>query len=152
MVLAFFGFHPVKGLETLLPAFKQVLVTQPQARLLLLGGVESLAAVKTLNAIGISSMLVAKLDLSQRVHLTGYMSAETASHTIDGADIGVLPFNHGLTLKSGSLLALLATLTGGSYAAYCLYLTVTQSSLPPDIDALAAGLLELLNNLLGVPN
>ncbi len=43
-VIAFFGFlHPVKGLETLLPAFKKVLTTHPQARLLLIGGVESLA-------------------------------------------------------------------------------------------------------------
>ena len=43
-IVAFFGFlHPVKGLETLLPAFKQVLESQPHARLLLVGGVESLA-------------------------------------------------------------------------------------------------------------
>jgi len=40
----------------LLPAFKQVLVTQPQARLLLLVELRALPhAVKTLNAIGISA-------------------------------------------------------------------------------------------------
>jgi len=36
--------------------------------------------------------LVAELDL---VYLTGYVRAETASHYLTGADIGVLPFNHG---------------------------------------------------------
>jgi glycosyltransferase involved in cell wall biosynthesis len=110
-VIAFFGFlHPVKGLETLLPAFKQVLVEHPHARLLLIGGVESLALAgedaitywQTLHT------LVAALDLNKTVHFTGYVSAETASHYLSGADLGVLPFNHGVTLKSGSLLALLA--------------------------------------------
>ncbi|XGV98553.1 MAG: glycosyltransferase [Leptolyngbya sp. BL-A-14] len=110
-VMAFFGFlHPVKGLEILFDAFKQVLAEHPHARLLLIGGVESLALVgeqatnywQTLHAI------VADLELSKTVHFTGYVSAETASHYLSGADVGVLPFNHGVTLKSGSLLALLA--------------------------------------------
>ncbi|MBO3462661.1 glycosyltransferase [Aetokthonos hydrillicola Thurmond2011] len=42
------------------------------------------------------------------VHFTGYLDAEIASEYLTGADIGVLPFNHGLTIKSGSLLTLLA--------------------------------------------
>jgi len=70
---------------------------------------------------------------------SGYMSA--ASHYLTG-DIGVLPFNHGLTLKGGSPSSASPRSAGGSYAAYCLYLTVTS----PACDALAAGLLELLNN------
>jgi polysaccharide biosynthesis protein PslF len=111
IVIAFFGFlHPVKGLETLLPAFKQVVATHPQARLLLVGGVESLALPgaqadrywQKLHA------LVAELELQNTVHLTGYLPAEAASRYLSGADIGVLPFNHGVNLKSGSLLALLA--------------------------------------------
>lgn len=152
LVIAFFGFlHPVKGLETLLPAFKQVLATQPQARLLLIGGVESLAlggedAKKYWDKL---HTLVAQLNLSQVVHLTGYVSAETASHYLAGADIGVLPFNHGVTLKSGSLLALLA---------HELPVIATQHNtslpdklpielVPPrDIEALAANLLDLLTN------
>lgn len=44
IVLTFFGFlHPTKGLETLLAAFNQMAASHPQTRLLLLGGVESLA-------------------------------------------------------------------------------------------------------------
>lgn len=99
IVLVFGFLHPVKGLETLLPAFKQVQVTQPQARLLLVGAVESLAlrgeeAKRYWDQL---HALVAELDLSQLVYLTGYVRAETASHYLTGADIGVLPFNHGLT-------------------------------------------------------
>lgn len=110
-IIAFFGFlHPVKGLETLLPAFKQVLAIHPHARLLLIGGVESLALVGE-QATTYWQQLhtqVAALELGTTVHFTGYVAAETASCYLSGADIGVLPFNHGVTLKSGSLLALLA--------------------------------------------
>lgn len=152
LVIAFFGFlHPVKGLETLLPAFKQVLATQPQARLLLIGGVESLAlggedAKQYWDQL---HTLIAQLNLSRVVDLTGYVSAETASYYLAGADIGVLPFNHGVTLKSGSLLALLA---------HELPFIATQHNtslpdklpiqlVPPrDIEALAASLLDLLTN------
>jgi len=152
IAIAFFGFlHPVKGLETLLPAFKQVQQIQPQARLVLVGGVESLAlrgedAKRYWDQL---HAIVAELNLSKFVHLTSYVSAETASHYLAGADIGVLPFNHGITLKSGSLLTLLA---------HGLPVVATQhiESLPDghpvrlvpvrDIDALAAELLLLLKN------
>jgi len=40
--------------------------------------------------------------------MTGYLDAEKASQFLIRADIGVLPFNHGVTLKSGSLLTLMA--------------------------------------------
>jgi polysaccharide biosynthesis protein PslF len=110
-IIAFFGFlHPVKGLEILFNAFKQVLAEHPYARLLLIGGVESLALVgeQATNYWQTLHTTVADLELSKAVHFTGYVSAETASHYLSGADVGVLPFNHGVTLKSGSLLALLA--------------------------------------------
>ncbi len=109
--IAFFGFlHPVKGLETLLPAFKKVLTTHEHARLLLIGGVESLAlpleeAKRYWDKL---HAFVVELNLSEMVHFTGYLDAETASKYLLGSDIGVLPFNHGLTMKSGSLLTLLA--------------------------------------------
>ena len=110
-VAVFFGFlHPVKGLETLLPAFKQVLETQTHARLLLVGGVESLA-LSGEDARRYWQQLkqtISNLNLENHVHMTGYLEAEKASQFLAGADIGVLPFNHGVTLKSGSLLALMA--------------------------------------------
>lgn len=95
IVLVFFGFlHPVKGLETLLPAFQQVQARYLQTRLLLVGGVESLA-LRGEQATNYWDQLhdrVKSLDLSDRVHLTGYVSAETASQYLSGCDIGVLTF------------------------------------------------------------
>jgi polysaccharide biosynthesis protein PslF len=152
-IIVFFGFlHPVKGLETLLTAFKQVSITHPQARLLLIGGVESLALAgkqadhywQTLHA------LTGELALATAVHFTGYVAAETASRYLSGADIGVLPFNHGVTLKSGSLLALwahglpvIATRSHSPDGALdqCLSLIA-----PRDVDGLAIALAELLSH------
>jgi glycosyltransferase involved in cell wall biosynthesis len=111
IIVAFFGFlHPVKGLETLLSAFQQVHQYQPQARLLLVGGVETLAlpgeqATRYWQQLHTK---VAELGLTSIVHMTGYLATETASRYLSGADIGVLPFHHGVTLKSGSLLTLLS--------------------------------------------
>ncbi len=151
VVIVFFGFlHPVKGLETLLPAFKQVIAAQPRSRLLLVGGVESLAlrgedAKRYWNKL---HALVAQLNLTSTVHLTGYVSDETASQYLAAADIGVLPFNHGLTLKSGSLLALLAhglPVVGTQHPVLPTGHPV-QLVPPRDVDALAAKLQELTND------
>ncbi len=110
-VIAFFGFlHPVKGLETLLTAFRHVCTVHPNARLLLVGGVESLALRKA-DAAAYWQKLeqeIAAFDLSKSVAMIGYLDDQVASEHLSAADIGVLPFNHGVTLKSGSLLALMA--------------------------------------------
>lgn len=135
-VIAFFGFlHPVKGLETLLPAFKQALNHRPQARLLLIGGVESLALPKQQGAEYWQKLhqFIHQLGLADRVHLTGYLEDDAVSQYLRVADLGVLPFNHGVTLKSGSLLALLA---------HQLPVIATRST-PPDPD-LEAGLIRLV--------
>lgn len=109
-VVAFFGFlHPVKGLENLLEAFVKVLESQPQARLLLVGGVESLALGDEADWYWNKLWaLVEELGLGGKATLTGYVPEEEASRLLSGADVGVLPFNHGVTLKSGTLLALFA--------------------------------------------
>jgi glycosyltransferase involved in cell wall biosynthesis len=110
-IAAFFGFlHPVKGLETLLPAFKQVVAVQPNARLLLIGGVESLALPDEQASRYWDQLetMIARLNLNGIVQLTGYLDADSVSRCLSGVDIGVLPFNHGVTLKSGSLLTLMA--------------------------------------------
>lgn len=110
IAIAFFGFlHPVKGLETLLSAFQQVVQFQPQARLVLIGGVESLAlrgedAKQYWNKL---KTIISNLNITDKVHMTGYVPSDIASIYLSGSDIGVLPFNHGVTLKSGSLLALM---------------------------------------------
>jgi glycosyltransferase involved in cell wall biosynthesis len=111
IVIAFFGFlHPVKGLEILLNAFRAVQEQEPRSRLLLVGGVESLALRDAAAQRYWQSLQTqtAALNLTPAVHMTGFVDAATASHCLTGADLGVLPFHHGVTLKSGSLLTLLA--------------------------------------------
>lgn len=135
----------------MLPAFKQVLAAHAQTRLLLLGGSESLALSReesTRYLVQLQS-LISELGLLELVHLTGYVSAETASHYLTGADIGVLPRDHGVRLSSSSLLTLLAH--GLPTIA-----TQPQTSLPSeypvrlvpphDIHALATMLLEMINH------
>jgi glycosyltransferase involved in cell wall biosynthesis len=161
VVIAFFGFlHPVKGLETLLSAFRKVLQKQPQARLILIGGVESLALqgedarrywekLETIiNADRTSEC--ACLNLAPYVHMTGYVDAKTASHYLTGSDLGVLPFNHGVTLKSGSLLALMAhglpVIATRSSDSELQQSTLIQSVAPRNVDALATELQQLIEN------
>jgi polysaccharide biosynthesis protein PslF len=111
LVVAFFGFlHPVKGLEALLEAFKKVLKDQPRARLLLIGGVESLALRGEESAWYWNKLraLIADPGLDGMVAMTGYVPGEEASLMLSGADVGVLPFNNGVNLKSGALLTLFA--------------------------------------------
>ena len=109
-IIAYFGFlHPVKGIENLLKAYRGVLEGRPQARLLLVGGVESLAlgdeADWYWNKL---RALVGELGLDGSVGMTGYVSEKEASRLLSGVDVGVLPFNDGVTLKSGTLLTLFA--------------------------------------------
>ena len=110
-ILAYFGFlHPVKGIETLLQVHREVLKSRPKARLLLIGGVESLALCAEEAAWYRNKLqvLVRDLGLEGRVEMTGYLLEEEASRLLLGSDIGVLPFNEGVTLKSGALLTLFA--------------------------------------------
>ncbi len=109
-VFAYFGFlHPVKGIENLLEAFAKVLESRPEARLLLVGGAESLALGDEAGWYWDKlRSLVAKLGLDGTVAMTGYVPGEEVSRLLSGADVGVLPFNHGVNLKSGTLLTLFA--------------------------------------------
>jgi glycosyltransferase involved in cell wall biosynthesis len=64
--------------------------------------------LKTWRYWGTLKQIISQLNLENYVHMTGYLDAEKASQFLIRADIGVLPFNHGVTLKSGSLLTLMA--------------------------------------------
>ncbi len=86
-----------------------MLESRPKARLLLIGGVESLAlggeAAWYWNKL---QTFIKELGLDGSVAMTGYVPEDEASRLLSGADVGVLPFNEGVTLKSGTLLALFA--------------------------------------------
>lgn len=110
-LLCFFGFiHPVKGIDTLLRAFALLRAANPRARLALVGGFESLALNRREAGdyrLRIEA-LIAELGLTESVHVTGYLPEAEVSAYLSAADAAVLPFNHGVTPKSGSLLAALA--------------------------------------------
>ena len=109
-VVAYFGFlHPVKGIENLLKAHARVLETRPGARLLLIGGAESLALPGQEASCYRDELrtLICRLGLGDTAAMTGYVPGDEASRLLSGSDVGALPFNRGATLKSGTLLALL---------------------------------------------
>jgi polysaccharide biosynthesis protein PslF len=109
-IIAYFGFlHPVKGIENLLKAYRGVLEKRSRARLLLVGGVESLALGDEADWYWNKLRgLVEELGLDGSVGMTGYVPERDASRLLSGAGVGVLPFNEGVTLKSGTLLTLFA--------------------------------------------
>lgn len=149
LVITYFGIlYPSKELETLLLAFKQVLTTQPQVRLLLMGGIGSseLPVQDTNTYLAQLRTTIDPLELQAFVHFTDYLDEEIVSRYFAGADIGVL--NRDVSLNSTSLMALLA---------HGLPMISTQmpSSLPDahplllipphDVAALTTALIELIN-------
>ena len=146
LVIACFGLHPDKKLDLLL-AFKQVSITQPSARLLLLGGFESLG-LSDESCLFQLQAIVKQLDLTESVHFRGDVRDQTVSDYLTGADIGVLLCDRPTTLNNSSLLTLLA---------HGLPVVATQSStlpsahsvrlIPPDdIAAISSELLQLIDS------
>lgn len=154
-VIVFFGFlHPVKGIETLLQAFRNIYFNYPQTRLLLIGGIETLA-LSGESAQRYEHRLqqqIVELHLENVVHRTGYVSAAAASRYLTAADLGVLPFHPGVTLKSGSLLALLAhrlptIITCSAETDAVLQAEEVVARVPPrDVDSLTHQLRHLLSD------
>lgn len=110
-VLAFFGYvHPVKGVRYLMEAVALLRSRYPAVRALVVGGFTSLSLPRA-EAEAFRAELTAtadRLGVADRVRFTGYLSAPDASAALATADVGVLPFTHGVTTKSGALLTLLA--------------------------------------------
>lgn len=122
LVVVCFGFvHPVKGIETLLAAMQVCRASWPGALLWIVGGIESLV-LRGAEADDYERRvrwLIRDLGLEGSVELTGYLPDREAALRLRAADLAVLPFNRGVTLKSGALvtclrfgLPVLATLGG----------------------------------------
>jgi glycosyltransferase involved in cell wall biosynthesis len=111
VLLAFFGFvHPVKGVRYLADAVAALRAEGRDVHALVVGGFESLALPRD-EADAFESDLrrdIAASGTSAHVHITGFREPEEVSRLLGAADAGVLPFTHGVTAKSGSLLTLLA--------------------------------------------
>jgi glycosyltransferase involved in cell wall biosynthesis len=91
-----------KGTDLLL----ELLIDQPQRRLLLIGGAATSAADQAFAAQWRAQ--VERLGLSERVTVTGHVDEALVSAHLLAADVVVLPFRDGASLRRGSLLAALA--------------------------------------------
>lgn len=110
-VLAFFGFvRREKGVHGLVRAFARIAKDWPGARLLLIGGFDNVVSSgeETEAFRRETESLIGSLGLEQRVTLTGHLADVEVSECLQAADVGVLPFDEGVTAKSGTLMAMLA--------------------------------------------
>ncbi|GAA4756384.1 hypothetical protein GCM10025783_32150 [Amnibacterium soli] len=111
LLLAFFGFvHPVKGVRYLAEAVAALAAEGRDVHAVVVGGFESLA-LPGREAEDFERDLradVTAAGATARLHITGFRGPQEVSRLLAAADVGVLPFTHGVTAKSGSLLTLLA--------------------------------------------
>jgi glycosyltransferase involved in cell wall biosynthesis len=77
------GFQKWHGIELLLAAFQQVLVDMPDAQLLLVGDGPVRPAIED---------RIQEQQLSERVHITGYVSQEKVPEILAAMDVAVAPY------------------------------------------------------------
>lgn len=110
-LLVHFGFaHPNKGVEDLIETVGRLRRSHPDLRLLIVGGIESLA-LRGREAVAYHRRIeqaIGDCGLERAVRFTGYQPAWEVSRLLGAADVAVLPFTHGTTAKSSSLLTVLA--------------------------------------------
>lgn len=109
-LLVFFGFvHPVKGLRYVIEALPALCATRPTLRLLVVGGFTSQALPEPEAAAFRRDLeaLAAERGVGGHVIFTGHLPAAEVSAALQAADVAVLPFTTGVTVKSGALLAAL---------------------------------------------
>lgn len=149
LVVAYFGFlNSSKGVETLLDAFDTVRRARPDARLMLLGG-EAGASDPTdrRTAAAIEGRLAAVQSVLVR---PGYLTNPELSAYLRAADVALLPYADGASLRRGSLLAcaahglpIITTLGPGVTPALR---DAVALGPPGDTTALAETLLEVVSN------
>ncbi|NJP06232.1 MAG: glycosyltransferase family 4 protein [Chloroflexaceae bacterium] len=111
-LIAYFGLlSPNKGFDLLLQAFHQLIQSLPdhvsrRLRLFLVGGSATNPTDRAF-AAAIENQLQS-LNLSAYLLRTGYLDERAVSAHLLAADCAVLPFREGASLRSGSLLAVMA--------------------------------------------
>lgn len=104
LLVAYFGFlNQSKGLDTLVEAFRRIVATEPHARLLLLGG--SIGASDPTDEPSARSFLEHLGPLATRVIRPGYLAPRDLSAALLAADVALLPYRDGASMRRGSLLA-----------------------------------------------
>ncbi len=108
-LVVFFGFlHPVKGLDRLVEAAGRLRRLLPGLRLVLAGGAESHSVSGPAAAALVAALRERANVAGAEVLLPGHLPAEQVSRLLSAADAAAFPFDAGMTVKSGSLLATLA--------------------------------------------
>ena len=108
-LLAYFGFYNAsKGLEELFTAFAGLLQQRPDARLLLIGGGTGETDQTNVQFAARLRQHAQDLALTDRLIWTGYVDAAGVSLHLQAADVIVLPFRDGASLRRGTLMAALS--------------------------------------------
>ena len=109
LLLGYFGFlNERKGGEDLIEVLAALVARGLPTHLLLIGGrVGSSDPTNVAYAERVDRLIVER-DLVARVHRTGFVSPEEVSASLAAADVCVLPYRDGVSLRHGSLHACLA--------------------------------------------
>lgn len=106
-LLGYFGFlNESKGADTLIRALADL---PEDVHLVFIGG-RTGSSDTVNNAAFLQQLddLVAELNLTQRVHWTGFVPAHHVSTWLQAADVLVMPYRDGASLRRGTLMAALA--------------------------------------------
>lgn len=106
-LLGYFGFlNDSKGADTLVQALTRL---DSCFHLVFIGGRTGSSDPEN-NAAFLArlELLIAELELGARVHWTGFVPSDEVSDYLRAADIMVLPYRDGASLRRGSLMAVLA--------------------------------------------
>jgi glycosyltransferase involved in cell wall biosynthesis len=106
-LLGYFGFlHESKGADTLLYSLARL---DKSVHLLFIGG-QTGSSDPNNNESFLAQIhqLISKLGLDERVHWTGFVSEQRVSTFLQAADLMVMPYRDGVSLRRGTMMAVLA--------------------------------------------
>jgi glycosyltransferase involved in cell wall biosynthesis len=106
-LVGYFGFlNESKGADILVRALAKL---DSRFHLVFIGGRTGSSDPQNNEAFLTSlERLIAELELNARVHWTGFLPEKSVSHCLRAADFMVLPYRDGVSLRRGSLMAVLA--------------------------------------------
>lgn len=106
ILLGYFGFvNESKGADTLVQAMSKLPMNY---HLVFIGGQTGASDDTNADFVAHVRDLVADLDLEGRVHWTGFMPDKRVSAYLKAADLMVMPYRDGVSLRRGTLMAALA--------------------------------------------
>jgi glycosyltransferase involved in cell wall biosynthesis len=106
LLLVYFGFlHPSKGLETLAEAFVRLVQDERPVHLLMLGAPARDHGTDDHPYVVRIRQRLAEPAVRERVTWTGFLPARCIAACLAAADVSVLPFTEGASLRHGTLIA-----------------------------------------------